>query len=71
MIAEKSDESVEILRKEFLELKLSQARLETLFQGFISSQKQTEAITPRSTSFEEAAEHVRRDYSHLLHRLSQ
>jgi hypothetical protein len=39
---------------------------------FIQRIRDDRAATPqRNVSFEEAAEHVRTDYAHLLHKLSQ
>lgn len=41
-------------------------------EAFIQEVRSDRAATPtNSASFEEAAEHVRTDYAHLLHKLSQ
>ncbi len=72
MITEESTLTLGTLHAEILELKRSVDELRALF---LATQPELDspiiADPPPSISFEEASEHVRSSYSHLLQKLSQ
>ena len=68
MITEEIPLSLESLQAEILELKRSMDKLQALL---LAQKPEMDRASQPSMSFDEAAEHVRSDYSHLLHKLSQ
>lgn len=69
MITEKVTLSLESLQAEVCELKRSVEELRALILA--EKPEMADNFQQRARSFEEAAGHVRLDYSHLLHKLSQ
>ncbi len=68
--------SLESLQAEMLELKRSVEKSLEQLQTLIATRNQDASVVPENTdatyiSFEDAAKHVRANYSRLLHKLSQ
>jgi hypothetical protein len=68
MITEEATLLLKSLQAEVCELKRSVEELRALI---LSEKPEMADNSQRAMSFEEAAGHVRSDYSHLLHKLSQ
>jgi len=72
MITEESTLTLGTLHAEILELKRSVDDLRALFLATRPEPDRPVTVDlPPSISFEEASEHVRSNYSHLLRKLSQ
>jgi hypothetical protein len=71
MIAEENILSLGSLRDEILELKRAVAELRAMVQAKPEMDRAATSASQPSISFEDASEHVRSNYSHLLQKLSQ
>jgi hypothetical protein len=71
MIAEEKVVSLGSLRDEILELKRAVAELRAMVQAKPELDHSAAVVSQPSISFEDASEHVRSNYSHLLQKLSQ
>jgi hypothetical protein len=71
MIAEEKVVSLGNLHDEILELKKSVAELRAMILAKPEMDRAATSASQPSISFEDASEHVRSNYSHLLQKLSQ